>query len=158
MNRSGMPWRAFVISVYVVLATAAGTAQARALPDFTGLVEKYSPAVVNISTTQKQSSGSSSPHGFEIPDLPEDNPLYDFFRRFMPDEEGDERERAEMLLEELAGGADDWPDAKDAAEDAGRDPMALFTGDAERPARAATKVFSWVFGFLPGFELEIEEV
>jgi serine protease Do len=50
------------------------------LPDFTELVEKQGPAVVNISTTQTTRSAV----GPQIPNLPEDDPFYEFFRRFIP--------------------------------------------------------------------------
>ncbi|MBI3479620.1 MAG: DegQ family serine endoprotease [Nitrosomonadales bacterium] len=52
--------------------------QAKELPDFTDLVEKQGAAVVNISTTQtiKNSPG--------VPNIPEDDPFYEFFRRFAP--------------------------------------------------------------------------
>ena len=50
------------------------------LPDFTDLVEKHGHAVVNISTTQT----SRSPVAGRLPNIPEDDPLYEFFRRFMP--------------------------------------------------------------------------
>jgi hypothetical protein len=71
----------------------------------------------------------------------------------------DERERAQMLFDELAGHADDLPPLdSDAAEPKECvDFQALFSGDASRPARAAIKVFSWVFGFQAGFDLAIEE-
>ncbi len=53
-----------------------------ALPDFTGLVEKEGPAVVNISTTQKiRERGAPFP---QFRDLPEEDPFYEFFKRFMP--------------------------------------------------------------------------
>ncbi|MCI0399931.1 MAG: DegQ family serine endoprotease [Gammaproteobacteria bacterium] len=58
-------------------ATTAGD-----LPDFTPLVEKNSAAVVNISTTLKKEPGQSSPRSFNLPDIPEDSPLNEFFRRF----------------------------------------------------------------------------
>jgi serine protease Do len=53
-------------------------AQGRELPDFTELVERQGPAVVNISTTQiiRQAQG--------IPGIPEGDPFYEFFRRFAP--------------------------------------------------------------------------
>ncbi|HXF66027.1 MAG TPA: DegQ family serine endoprotease [Burkholderiales bacterium] len=50
------------------------------LPDFTELVEKQGPAVVNISTTQSV----RNPLFPQIPNLQEDDPFYEFFRRFMP--------------------------------------------------------------------------
>jgi serine protease Do len=50
-----------------------------ALPDFTELVEKAGPAVVNIRTAER--SRPSSPQGVE-PD--ENDPFYEFFRRFFP--------------------------------------------------------------------------
>ncbi len=59
--------------------------QYRGLPDFTTLVEKTSPAVVNIRTTQPlSSSGSNNPRFPGIPDLDENDPMYEFFRRFLP--------------------------------------------------------------------------
>jgi len=56
--------------------------QAKELPDFTGLVEKHGQAVVNISTVQTQQIGASQflP---EMPNIPEDSPFYEFFRRYM---------------------------------------------------------------------------
>jgi serine protease Do len=51
------------------------------LPDFTALVEREGPAVVNISTVQTVRREDAFPR---IPGLPDDDPFYDFFRRFMP--------------------------------------------------------------------------
>jgi serine protease Do len=51
------------------------------LPDFTDLVEKYGSAVVNISTTQNARNPLA---GRAPPNIPEDDPFYEFFRRFMP--------------------------------------------------------------------------
>jgi len=51
------------------------------LPDFTDLVEKQGPAVVNISTTQTVRNPLGLP---QIPQLQEDDPFYEFFRRFIP--------------------------------------------------------------------------
>ena len=72
-------------------APAAATnapAVAMTLPDFSPLVEKYSPAVVNISSTQQ--SRRRGPRGApgipNIPGLPDDEALQEFFRRFMPRE------------------------------------------------------------------------
>ena len=66
-------------------------ALARPLPDFTALVEQYSPAVVNISTTQKKKHRRSSlPEGLEIPDVPKDSPFYEFFKRFFGEGEIEE--------------------------------------------------------------------
>jgi serine protease Do len=69
------------------LATAESGAPAAVrfgLPDFTVLVERYGPAVVNISTKQSALYG---PQDFgEEEGLGEDSPLYDFFRRFFGEE------------------------------------------------------------------------
>src|SRR5574340_691612 len=54
------------------------SAYAKELPDFTDLVEKQGPAVVNISTTQIIRSAQ----GFH--NIPEGDPFYEFFRRFAP--------------------------------------------------------------------------
>ena len=59
-------------------------AQVRELPDFTELAEKQGPTVVNISTTQMRERASSP----QVPNLEEDDPLYDFFRRFIPRQPG----------------------------------------------------------------------
>ena len=53
-------------------------AHAKELPDFTELVEKYGSSVVNISTTQI----IRNPQGF--PNVPENDPFYELFRRFAP--------------------------------------------------------------------------
>ena len=70
----------------------------------------------------------------------------------------DERARAEMLFDELAGA--DLPEAELEKPDDGGAPdpdfQALFAGDIDRPARAAVKIFSWVFGFPPGFDVETD--
>ncbi|MDH3640292.1 MAG: DegQ family serine endoprotease [Gammaproteobacteria bacterium] len=67
-------------------------AGAETLPNFKDLVGANSPAVVNISTTQVIKR-RVPPHQFDIPDLPEDSPFRDFFRRFFEDmpEERDSR-------------------------------------------------------------------
>ncbi len=59
------------------------------LPDFTDLVEKQGPAVVNISTTQ---ASSRNPLAQQFPNVPEDDPFFEFFRRFMPNQPGGPRE------------------------------------------------------------------
>jgi serine protease Do len=56
--------------------------QARDLPDFTDLVEKQGAAVVNISTTQIIHN-SQGPSGMP-PGMDENDPFYEFFRRFAP--------------------------------------------------------------------------
>ena len=56
-----------------------GGAAAQVLPDFADLVEKYGPAVVNINTQTR-----TKPQA--VPGLSEDDPFYEFFRRFMPDQ------------------------------------------------------------------------
>jgi serine protease Do len=55
------------------------------LPDFTTLVEKEGPAVVNISTTQTVRGEDFMP---QFPGLSPDDPFYEFFHRFMPPREG----------------------------------------------------------------------
>ena len=64
----------------LILMSVDASARMSGLPDFTHLVEKYSDAVVNISTTQKlkKRSGGHS----QIPGLPKDGPFGDLFRRF----------------------------------------------------------------------------
>jgi serine protease Do len=64
-----------------------GLAQGQGLPDFTDLVEKQGPAVVNVSTTSTAHAGAQSP-------VPEDDPFYDFFRRFGPPQPRDYETRS----------------------------------------------------------------
>ncbi len=68
----------------LALALPAARGQQGGLPDFTRLVADSSPAVVNISTTQKRAAQGRPrlPKGLEIPDLPENSPFNEFFRRF----------------------------------------------------------------------------
>jgi len=67
-------------------ASAPSPAAARALPDFSALVEQYGPAVVNISTTAKVHAQAQD---LQIPGEPGD-PFYEFFRRFQnPAPQGD---------------------------------------------------------------------
>ncbi len=73
----------------------------------------------------------------------------------------DELERTQMLFDELAGDVEDLDGAgatgaRGEGED-WADFQALFSGDIGQVAKAAVKVFTWAFGFPPGFELEIEE-
>jgi serine protease Do len=75
------------LPLIVALGFAATPAHAQApaaqLPDFTDLVERVAPAVVNIRTTARLSSvhGRGTP---QIPGLDENDPFYEFFRRFFP--------------------------------------------------------------------------
>lgn len=57
-------------------------AASAALPDFTRLVEKQGAAVVNVSTRQARKAASRLP--FQIPELNESDPMFDFFRKFIP--------------------------------------------------------------------------
>jgi serine protease Do len=57
-------------------ASTTPRAQASGLPDFTVLVETQGPAVVNVVTTRALRGGAGG--GFP------DDPLFEFFRRFMP--------------------------------------------------------------------------
>jgi serine protease Do len=63
-----------------ILLFSSVPAVSRDLPDFIPLVEKNSVAVVHISTTQSRRSPGSNPH--ILPDIPEDSPFYDFFRKY----------------------------------------------------------------------------
>jgi serine protease Do len=56
-------------------------APAQVLPDFADLVEKYGPAVVNINTRTRTSRQQA------LPGIDENDPFYEFFRRFMPDQQ-----------------------------------------------------------------------
>ncbi len=72
---------AFYFAVFSLLAQA----QNKGLPDFTELVEKQGPAVVNISTTQviRGIGRGVQPFPFD-----ENDPMFEFFRRFIPRQPG----------------------------------------------------------------------
>ncbi|KAF0206384.1 MAG: protease [Gallionellaceae bacterium] len=67
--------------IIVMFSLFAHTSQAKELPDFTELVEKHGAAVVNVSTTQLIRNTQAIPG---MPNLPEGDPFYEFFRRFAP--------------------------------------------------------------------------
>ena len=58
-------------------------AQTRELPDFTDLIETHGAAVVNISTVQTHNTSRNQiiPG---MPNIPENSPFYEFFRRHSP--------------------------------------------------------------------------
>jgi serine protease Do len=70
------------VAVYAFLVAFSVPSFAKELPDFTELYEKQGPAVVNISSTQTVHGGGQDMMPF--PNVPEDDPFYEFFRRFAP--------------------------------------------------------------------------
>ncbi len=93
VRRTAAPRAGFGLffAFFLLASSSANAGLARALPDFTKLVERNGPAVVNISTTQKKKSRRSVlPRGLEIPDLPKDSPFNEFFRRFFGEGEIEE--------------------------------------------------------------------
>ena len=89
MKRYPSPLAGLVVGL--LFLTFTNGLSAGSLPAFSALVEKAGPAVVNISTRQSQAQGSSNPPlGQMIPDLPEDSPLHDFFRRFFGEQGGED--------------------------------------------------------------------
>ena len=79
----------FLTAVLLALSLLVPVEPARAqvvLPDFADLVERQGGAVVNISTTQVvRSGGRGLP---QLPNIPEDDPFFEFFRRFLPPNQG----------------------------------------------------------------------
>jgi serine protease Do len=67
-------------AVVAAAAPAAGPAvnYGASLPDFTGLVDRYGKAVVNVSVVEKLQPAVD----FNGPNLSPDDPFYDFFKRF----------------------------------------------------------------------------
>ncbi|NNJ91768.1 MAG: DegQ family serine endoprotease [Gammaproteobacteria bacterium] len=84
-----------VLSILFLMAFATSANAVKGLPDFTGMVEKYSPAVVNISTTQTFGLNGKriSPHHFRMPEMDPDNPFNDLLQRFF----GEQMEIPELL-------------------------------------------------------------
>ncbi|MGE8451313.1 MAG: DegQ family serine endoprotease [Pseudomonadales bacterium] len=90
----------FTILATVLVLGQAVSAQAAELPDFTQLVEQASPAVVNISTTQKLPDRRVS-NSAQMPELEGLPPmLREFFERGMPQQRsprGDRQREAQSL-------------------------------------------------------------
>jgi serine protease Do len=91
-----------IIGVFALFVLTGAQAQQPAFPDFTVLVENNSAAVVNISITQKRAANPRPrlPPGIEIPDLPEDSPFNEFFKRFF----GEGGENEEFNSQSLGSG------------------------------------------------------
>ncbi|MCK2094496.1 DegQ family serine endoprotease [Thauera aromatica] len=70
-----------MLAMALVVASVSAV-EIEALPDFTRLVEHQGAAVVNISTTQAHAERTRAP--FSLPELDESDPMFDFFRRFVP--------------------------------------------------------------------------
>ncbi len=75
--------RKFILLLMLMLIIPSTVlARVNALPNFTNLVEEHGAAVVNISAT-KTSSANGHQVLPEIPNLPENSPFHEFFRRHM---------------------------------------------------------------------------
>ena len=74
-----------VSAFFFVLFSLTAQAQGRGLPDFTELAEKQGAAVVNISTMQVVRANGQALQPFG---LDENDPMYEFFRRFAPRQPG----------------------------------------------------------------------
>jgi serine protease Do len=74
-----------ITALFFAVLSLSAQAQSQGLPNFTELVEKQGPAVVNISTTQlvRGNGRGAQPSPFD-----ENDPMFDFFRRFMPRQPG----------------------------------------------------------------------
>jgi serine protease Do len=71
-----------VVLPLVSTGAAAQATSTQTLPDFADLADRVGPAVVGIRTTAKVGGGPQG--GLPIPDLDENDPMYEFFRRFFP--------------------------------------------------------------------------
>ncbi len=104
--------RKFLLALAVALgatltapAAAPAMAQARQLPDFADLVERAAPAVVNIRTTQRARADRQPLPQFPMPEgMDENDPFYEFFRRFFPPRQAPETPRGGGRGEEVPRG------------------------------------------------------
>ena len=76
-DKSLQVWMASLFILVAMLFFVSTATLAKDLPDFTELVEKHGPAVVNVSTKTR----AGNQRGQQQYD---ENDLYEFFRRFMP--------------------------------------------------------------------------
>ena len=58
-----------------------GSAPMQVLPDFADLAERVGPTVVGVRTTARAGAGQSA---LPFPDIDENDPMFEFFRRFFP--------------------------------------------------------------------------
>lgn len=77
-----MTFRAIVS--FLALAVLAAGVRAAELPDFTELVEQQAATVVNISTTSSRPAQPQQGQPPGGPGSPEDDPFFDFFRKYGP--------------------------------------------------------------------------
>jgi serine protease Do len=79
-----------VASTTGLISSGASAQSVRELPDFADLVERTGPAVVNIRTTER--ARANAPAAGPAPQMPEgmdeNDPFYEFFRRFFPPRQG----------------------------------------------------------------------
>lgn len=81
----------FLLSSFIALLIGISTANARSLPEFTGLIEDKSPAVVKITTVTKSKASSNGRPNIEIPEnVPE------IFRHFFDPRQMPERDSRSM--------------------------------------------------------------
>jgi serine protease Do len=80
-------WRNVLLALVLLMPLQVG-AQVRELPDFAELADRQGPAVVNISTTSTVRGQQSLPPGAE------EDPFFDFFRRFGPPQPRDYEARS----------------------------------------------------------------
>ncbi len=73
---------------FALFFLSAAAISAQGLPDFTTLVEKNAPAVVNISTVSHNQSDYHKFHSPENIPIPENSPFSDLFRRYFEEEGG----------------------------------------------------------------------
>ncbi|WP_341314732.1 DegQ family serine endoprotease [Paraburkholderia sp. IMGN_8] len=110
---------AVVVACLPLLPHTASAAPAANLPDFTDLVDKVGPAVVNIRTTTRVSSGGARGG---LPPGMDDGDMSEFFRRFFgiplpqsPQSPGSPRGGDNGG----SGGSQDTPDSNDAEQNSG---------------------------------------
>ena len=70
------PFAAHAHSTPAAPQSVAAPQVTQTLPDFSGLVDRYGPAVVNISVTRNVKTE------FNVPNVDRNDPFYEFFRRF----------------------------------------------------------------------------
>ncbi len=90
-------WKSGLLTVIAIFFMIQPIIEARSLPEFTKLAKENSPAVVNISTSQKRAEIPNLKIP-QMPDIPEDSPLNDFFRHFFGEGNGSGRSQPRSSL------------------------------------------------------------
>jgi serine protease Do len=90
-----------VLLVCMLGLIQANSLQAATIPEFSKIVQDNSQMVVNISTQKTEEMGATKSPQFSVPGMPKDDPFNEFFKRFFPNQRGQDQKQ---VLRSLGSG------------------------------------------------------